>query len=272
MPTIHARRRTARALGTTPIAEARVNLPTLQAALSEAVERAVRGEGFTLFTLNADHLVKLKESPAFRAAYERADLISADGFPIVWLANRSGAGATRACGSDMVEPLCQAAAERGLPVYFVGPGAQAQKAALDQLKTRFAGLPLAGAETPRLPADFTPETPGGFDAPALAERINASGARLVFLCLGAPKQEMLAAALAPLCPGVGFLCVGAALDFISAEVSRAPRWVQKINMEWAWRLTRDPKRLASRYARCAVRLAEVGAPALLSPPKRITSP
>jgi N-acetylglucosaminyldiphosphoundecaprenol N-acetyl-beta-D-mannosaminyltransferase len=82
---------------------------------------------------------------------------------------------------------------------------------------------------------------------------------------------MLAAALAPLCPGVGLLCVGAALDFISAEVSRAPSWVQRVNMEWAWRLAGDPKRLATRYARCAVRLAEVGAPALLAPPKRITT-
>lgn len=81
--------------------------------------------------------------------------------------------------------------------------------------------------------------------------MRASGARLCFICLGAPKQELVADALKKRCEGVGFLCVGAALDFIAGAVKRAPRWVQGLGMEWAWRLTSDPLRLAPRYWRCA---------------------
>ena len=90
---------------------------------------------------------------------------------------------------------------------------------------------MAGAETPRLPQTLNPAA-----LDALAQRINASGARLCFLSLGAPKQEVLADALASRCPAVGFLCVGAALDFISGDVRRAPLWMRRGKLEWFWRL------------------------------------
>jgi N-acetylglucosaminyldiphosphoundecaprenol N-acetyl-beta-D-mannosaminyltransferase len=260
---INARRQSRRPLRTVQVAEAAVNLPSLSASLSEAVERASRGEGFSLFTLNLDHLVKLKASADFRAAYDRADLVSADGWPIVWLSRRMGALTERACGSDMVEPLCEAAAERGLGVYFIGPGPSAQAVALEDLTHRYPALTVSGAETPHLPADFTPSDAKGFEVDALAERINASGARLCFVSMGAPKQELLSDALSTRCPHVGFVCVGAALDFISHEARRAPAWVQRANMEWAWRLAGDPRRLSQRYALSAVRLAELALPALL---------
>lgn len=235
-----------------------INLPTLGAAVDAAAARAEAGRGFALFTLNLDHLVKLRTDPAFRAAYERAELVSADGWPVVWLAGR-GAGngrLERTTGADLVEPLMAEAAARGLGVYVVGPGLQAQAKALKALRRLLPALRIAGTETPRVPAD---PLDGGFDLDALARRIEASGARLCLLCLGAPKQELLADALKARCPAVGFLCVGAALDFIAGEASRAPGWAQKAGLEWFWRLTGDPKRLALRYARCAVRFAELAA-------------
>lgn len=231
-----------------------INLPTLGAAVDAAASRAEAGRGFALFTLNLDHLVKLKTDPAFRAAYERADLVSADGWPVVWLAGRGGANLERATGADLVEPLMAEAASRGLPVYVVGPGPKAQAKGVRTLRRLLPDLKIAGAETPRVPND--PLDPG-FDLDGLARRINDSGARLCLLCLGAPKQERLADALKVRCPTVGFLCVGAALDFIAGEASRAPVWAQRLGLEWAWRMAGDPKRLATRYARCAVRFAEL---------------
>lgn len=230
-----------------------VNLATLEQAVAEAAGRAARGRGFLLFTLNLDHLVKLDE-PAFRVAYERAELVSADGFPVVWLARRQGAVLDRVCGSDMVEPLLARAARDGLPVYVVGPGPEAQARALELLRAQHPGLIVAAAETPLVPA--APQDEPAF-VDALAARIAASGARLVLLCLGAPKQELLAAGLAERLPHVGFLCVGAALDFIAGVARRAPAWVQRLNGEWLWRLAGDPKRLGLRYWRAAVKFAAV---------------
>ena len=224
-----------------------INLATLDAAAGAAIARAERGQGVALFTLNLDHLVKLPSNAAFRAAYKRADLVTADGWPVVWLAGRKGAVLERASGADLVEPLCEAAVARNIGVYFVGPGPRAQASALDVLRQRFSGLRVAGAETPRLPQTLNPAA-----LDALAQRINASGARLCFLSLGAPKQEVLADALASRCPAVGFLCVGAALDFISGDVRRAPLWMRRGKLEWFWRLASDPRRLAARYALCAL--------------------
>jgi exopolysaccharide biosynthesis WecB/TagA/CpsF family protein len=230
-----------------------INLASLAGASATAVRRAERGEGFTLFTLNLDHFVKLGSSAEFRAAYQRADYVTADGWPVVWLARTKGARLERTSGADLVEPLCEAAAARDIGVYFIGPGPRAQAGALDILRRRFQGLRVAGAEAPRLPA-----TPDAAELDALAHRINASGARLCFVSLGAPKQEILADALAARCPATGFLCVGAALDFISGETRRAPAWMRRGKLEWFWRLATDPRRLALRYALCAavfVRLA-----------------
>ena len=229
-----------------------INLPTLDAATHAVLARARAGQGFALFTLNLDHLVKLQTSPDFRAAYERAGLVTADGWPIVWLAQRQGAQPDRASGADLVLPVCEGAASQGSPIYFVGPGPKAQAAALDILKARFPALRVAGAEAPVFPAAETAADLAAFDLDALADRITASGAELCFLSLGAPKQELLADALSRRCPTVGFLCVGAALDFISGTVRRAPLWMQRGKLEWFWRLVNDPKRLTARYARCGL--------------------
>jgi N-acetylglucosaminyldiphosphoundecaprenol N-acetyl-beta-D-mannosaminyltransferase len=228
----------------------RINLPTLEIAAATALRRAQAGEGFTLFTLNLDHLVKLTTSEPFLAAYRRAQLVTADGWPIVWLAGRQNAHLERTTGADLVEPLCEAAAKAGVGIYFVGPGPEAQVGALEKLIARFSGLKVSGTETPMLPGDGS-NVPAA-DLDAMAARINASGAGLCFMSMGAPKQELVADALAARCPRVGFICVGAALDFIAGHASRAPQWVQRAKLEWFWRVANDPRRLTARYAKCAV--------------------
>jgi len=219
-----------------------INLPTLWAARSEVVDRASSGVGFALFTMNLDHLAKIRSDPKFRAAYQRAALVSADGWPVVWLANRRGAGLERTCGSDLVEPVCKSAALRRIPVFFVGPERSSQVSALSALEQRYPGLEIVGACAPHISRIPTVD-----QIEAVAAGVNESGARLCFVCLGAPKQELLADALVPKCDGVGFLCVGAALDFISGRSRRAPGWWRRSGLEWLWRLFGDPRRLAARY-------------------------
>jgi len=245
------------------VAGLRISLPTLDIAVETASRLAVSGQGFTLFTLNLDHLVKIRAHAAFRAAYDRAALVTADGWPVVWLARRAGGVLERTCGSDLVEPLCAVAAEQGIGLYFIGPGPKAQAVALERLSGRYDGLRIVGAETPAVPADFA--TTHDFDLDALAGRVNTSGARLFIVSLGAPKQELLADALARLCPEVGFVCVGAALDFISGETRRAPAWVRAIKLEWFWRFAAQPRRLGMRYALCAIEFARLALGSFTNP-------
>jgi len=219
-----------------------INVPTLRVAHAEVVDRASRGSGFVLFTLNLDHLASLRSNSQFRAAYRRATLVTADGWPVVWLANRGKTGLRRTCGSDLVDPVCKSAAARGIPVFFIGPERKSQMAALSILKERYPTLKVVGFQAPRIS-----KIPTRDEIEMAARRVNASGARLCFVCLGAPKQELLADALVPMCDLVGFLCVGAALDFISGHSRRAPLWLQRVGLEWLWRLLGDPKRFASRY-------------------------
>jgi N-acetylglucosaminyldiphosphoundecaprenol N-acetyl-beta-D-mannosaminyltransferase len=94
--------------------------------------------------------------------------------------------------------------------------------------------------------------PFGMEADACIEALRRSGARVCFLALGAPKQEIFAARAQAALPEVGFLSIGAGLDFLAGSQTRAPLWMRRWALEWLWRAVGDPKRLAMRYVRCAM--------------------
>jgi len=248
--------------------ELQVNMVNMRRTLDAVGDKARNGEGFTLFTVNLDHVVKLNQNRLFREAYERANFITADGWPIVWLIQQQqqqqAGQLERTTGADLLEPLCKLAAEQGYPLYFIGPGPESQKDGLAVLGQRYPGLIVAGAEAPTLPAELDEAT-----VEALADRVNASGARVCVVSLGAPKQEVLADALFQKCPKVGFLCVGAALDFISGHAARAPKAFQRVGMEWFWRMVSDPKRLAVRYAKCGLAMVQLGFPKIFRTKPRL---
>lgn len=223
-----------------------VNFDRIDTAVAAVIDQARAGRGFCFFTLNLDHLVNLKTDERFQQAYHAADFVSADGWPVVWLLRRQGYLVERASGADLVEPLCARAAQSGIGVYLVGPHRESQARAVLTLRARYPALAVLGMETPNLPHISSDEAIGD-----LAERIRASGARLCFLSLGSPKQEILAASLRQLCPEVGFVGVGAAIDFISRHAIRAPGFMQRHGLEWLWRAVGDPKRLGLRYLRCS---------------------
>lgn len=252
--------------------ELRVNMVNMRRALDAIIGNALACKGFTFFTVNLDHMVKLDKSGPFRDAYARADYITADGWPIVWLARgpdrrkspragsvdrRKAPALERTTGADLLEPMCREAARHGLPLYFIGPSPASQEAGLRILKDRYPGLMIAGAETPQLPATIDDAT-----VDELAARLARSGARVCVVSLGAPKQEVLADALHRRCPDIGFLCVGAALDFISGHSVRAPIWVRRMGMEWFWRMIGDPKRLVGRYIGCGFALIKLSLPSV----------
>jgi exopolysaccharide biosynthesis WecB/TagA/CpsF family protein len=114
-----------------------------------------------------------------------------------------------------------------------------------RLSERFRGLEVTGYYAPG--ADFDPYSR---EADAAIDCIRASGAKLCFIALGAPRQELFAARCLDELNGTGLLCIGAALDFIAGTQTRAPSLTQKIGLEWAWRMLKEPRRLGPRYVRC----------------------
>jgi len=222
-----------------------INVLSLPEAVASIVAAAQHGDNFSVCTLNLDHVVQLRQRPDFRAAYLRARFVTADGFPIVVLSRLLGSRIKRTTGADLVEPVCQEARTRGLPIFMLGSNERTLSITSKRLSERFRGLKVAGTYAPG--ANFDPYSR---EADFAIDRIRASGARLCFVALGAPRQELFAARCLDELDGTGVLCIGAALDFIAGTQTRAPSITQKVGLEWAWRMMREPRRLGPRYARC----------------------
>lgn len=232
--------------GVSPIA---VNVPNREALLESVQSRLTAREGFALATINLDHLVKLRSSEAFRRVYAEQDFVVADGNPIVWLSHVASRPVELAPGSDLVLPLAWVAAERGVSIALIGATVPVLEAAGAVLQEQVPGLKIVAKLVPS--QNFDPE---GAEAAHLLSELVDSGAGLALLALGAPRQETFAARGRALLPYVGFVSIGAGLDFLAGSQQRAPRWVQRIAMEWLWRMLSNPGRLARRYLHCALLL------------------
>ncbi|MGP9789177.1 WecB/TagA/CpsF family glycosyltransferase [Roseinatronobacter sp. NSM] len=203
--------------------------------------------GFAVATLNLDHLVKLYEDPEFRTAYGAHDIVLADGNPIVWLSRLAGRPVAHMPGSDLIEPVCAIAAELGVPVAFIGSTQNVLDKAEIRLQARLPALKVVAKIAP--PMGFDPTSP---QARLVLEQAHAAGAQLCLLALGAPKQECFAIFGRDAVPDMGFISIGAGLDFLAKAQMRAPRFIRMIAMEWLWRMLGNPRRLAWRYVKCAL--------------------
>ncbi|MEM1065297.1 MAG: WecB/TagA/CpsF family glycosyltransferase [Pseudomonadota bacterium] len=234
-----------------------VNVASVEALLGDLASRLAAGDGFSLATLNLDHVVKLRGDPAFRAAYAAQTHITADGNPIVWFSRLARQPIARIPGSDLVVPLASLAAELGQPVALFGSTPASLSAAAEALQRAVPSINIVARIAP--PSGFDP---GGGDAAKQVEALRKTGARLVFVALGAPKQELFVARAAQEMPQAGFASIGAGLDFLSGTQRRAPRFVQAMAAEWLWRAAADPRRLTGRYISCLAILPAVARAAL----------
>ena len=213
---------------------------------SEAIDAIVRlvrdGRGGAVFTPNVDHVVQAEHDEAFRAAYGRAALSLVDGTPVLWAARLLGTPLPeKLSGSDLFEPLLERAASERMRVVLLGGGPGVAELAAKNLREQLPELQVVDTLAPRLGLSATDEEH------ACVERLIRAKADLIFVCLGAPKQELFSdrnrQALAP----AVLVCFGAAVDFAAGTVPRAPAWVSRVGLEWAFRLGREPRRLAARY-------------------------
>lgn len=209
----------------------------------EALESLVaRGEGGSVFTPNVDHVVMAEFNPAFRSAYDAASLSLADGTPLVWASHLlRPAVPEKLSGSDMLLPMAQLAARRGWRVYLLGGGPGSAVEAARRLRDDH-GVNVVGTDDARVSTEPDP----AMDGPVLA-RLRAAQPDLVFVALGAPKQELfIARARAGMGPVVA-VGVGASLDFLAGALQRSPAWMSRVGLEWLYRLGQEPRRLWRRY-------------------------
>ncbi|NHX27822.1 WecB/TagA/CpsF family glycosyltransferase, partial [Escherichia coli] len=197
------------------------------------------GRGFTVATLNLDHIVKLRHDAGFRAAYGAHSHVVADGNPIVWLRKMVNRPVELVPGSELIDPICALAARVGAPVAFLGSTEETLALAAERLGATYPGLNVVARIVPPFGFD-----PNGAEVADYAAQLRDSGAQVCFLALGAPKQEIVATRAAQIAPACGFVSIGAGLDFIAGSQTRAPKWVRAIAMEWFWRMASNPKRLA----------------------------
>lgn len=215
-------------------------------AIAEVERRLTDGRGFSIATINLDHLTKLRSNPVFLAAYVRQNIIVTDGNPIVWLSYLARKPVSLVPGSDLVLPLVEVAVRTDRPVVLLGSTEAALTKAAHHLQQRVPQVRFARKIAPMLGFD-----PTGDAAKAIMREINEVGPCLCLVALGAPKQEVFTALGRELAPQAGFANVGAGVDFLAGDQVRAPKWVRKLALEWAWRMMQDPKRLMPRYAACA---------------------
>ncbi|MBK7367626.1 MAG: WecB/TagA/CpsF family glycosyltransferase [Candidatus Eisenbacteria bacterium] len=217
---------------------------TMRQALQRIASLVHHSWGGYVVTPNVDHVVLAERDERLREAYRRANLSLADGMPLVWMSRLLGAPLPeRVAGSDLFEPLMALAAREGWPVFFVGSTEANSVEACRRLTLQHPGLRIAGRDTGR----WNPDGAEPAESAAVTQAIRESGARLVIVALGCPKQELWMAHHADALRPAVALGLGGVLDFTSGAVGRAPHWMRRSGLEWAYRLLQEPGRLAHRY-------------------------
>jgi N-acetylglucosaminyldiphosphoundecaprenol N-acetyl-beta-D-mannosaminyltransferase len=180
--------------------------------------------------------------PAHNARLNSFDLVTPDGQPVRWALNLlHGAGLTdRVYGPSLTLKVLEQCAAEGLPVYLYGSTGPTLSRLVPALERMFPALKLAGVEASK----FRTNQPG--EDTEIADRIRTSGARVVLVGLGCPRQEIWTYAMRPLLD-MPLLAVGAAFDYHAGLLKNPPGWMQRFGLEWLWRLGLEPKRLWKRY-------------------------
>ncbi|MFP5343068.1 MAG: WecB/TagA/CpsF family glycosyltransferase [Candidatus Limnocylindria bacterium] len=220
--------------------------PIAAAAFEEVLDllASAPGDGRRLHVhfCTVHSIVEAADDPILRAVFGAADSLAVpDGVPLVWVGRARGQAVERVCGPDMMPALIARTAPVGARHYFYGGAPGVAERLAERFSAAHPGLVVAGTSSP----PFRPLTPEE-DAAEIAA-INATQPDYVWVGLGAPKQDLWAARQRPHLDAAVILAVGAAFDFHSGGLKRAPAWMQRHGLEWVFRLWSEPRRLARRY-------------------------
>lgn len=221
----------------------RIDNLSMQEAIEAVVALTERRKHAYVVTPNVDHIVKLQSDVELRRVYEDAELVLADGMPLLWAARFLGTPLKeRISGSDLFPKLCKLAAEKGYRLFFLGGRPGAALKAAEVLKNKYPNMQIVGVYFP--PFGF--ENDKGENARVI-KMIKDAKPDILFVGLGAPKQEKWIYRHKNEYQVPVSIGIGVSFEFVSGMVKRAPLWMQKAGLEWFWRIMMEPRRLWKRY-------------------------
>lgn len=224
--------------------DAPMDVVTEAQAVHAILAAAQADRGHWTITANLDHIRRYHRDPVQRGLIDDADLVVADGMPLIWASRLAGEPLPeRVSGSSMVWSICEAARARKQSVFLLGGDPGVAERAAQVFRDSYPGLEIAGTACP----------PVGFENDAqeldrIRRQVAEAAPRIVFVALGFPKQDLLIRSLRNSLPTASFLGVGISLSYVTGDLSRPPRWICNLGLEWAYRLRQEPTRhLARRY-------------------------
>ncbi len=216
---------------------------TMDETLAEIDRLIQKKKNAYVVTPNVDHIVQLERGGKIVDVYKHADLILADGKPLLWIAKWYGNPIKeKISGSDLFPLLCQLAAKKGYTMFFLGAAEGVAAKAAENLMKKYEGLNVVGTYSP----------PFGFEndheeMSKIEKMIKDGQPHILIVGLGCPKQELFILHNKDRLGVPISLGLGASLDFEAGNIKRAPKWMADHGLEWLFRITQDPKRLAKRY-------------------------
>lgn len=224
-----------------PLLSLRLSTGTYEQFVGKIADLAARRVSSYVCVANVHMLVEAWKKPTFAQDVNQAIVVAPDGMPLAlglrWL---YGVNQPRVAGMDLFPDLLATATQQKLTVFFFGSTNEVLSGVLAQCQIQFPGCTVAGSYSP----PFRPMSPD--EEEAIIARINSSGANLVFVALGCPKQEAWMARMQGRIHAV-MLGVGGAFPVFAGLQNRAPVWMQHLSLEWAYRLYQEPNRLWKRY-------------------------
>jgi N-acetylglucosaminyldiphosphoundecaprenol N-acetyl-beta-D-mannosaminyltransferase len=220
-----------------------VGIVTEAHAVQTIIDAAAKGRGHWTITANLDHLRRYRSDASARSLIEQADLVVADGMPLIWASRLAGRPLPeRVAGSRMVWSICEQASAHDQSLFLLGGASGVAEHAARIFRERYPGLNIAGTACP--PMGFQDDER---ELARIRAALTEAAPQIVFVALGFPKQDILIRTLRDWLPTASFMGVGISLSYVTGDVSPAPDWVCNLGLEWAYRMSQEPTRLVRRY-------------------------
>lgn len=226
---------------------------TMNEAVDEIDKLINNGSYNYVVTPNLDHIVQLEKDEEFKEIYEHADLIVADGKPLIWISKfLKKPIKEKISGSDLFPRVCELAAKKGYTIFIMGSGEGIAAKAAKRLSQKYPGLCFVGTYSPKFGFEKMPE-----ELEKMKKLVLKAKPDIMAVSLGAPKGEKfiykhLNEYKVPLS-----MQIGATIDFEAENIKRAPKWMSNVGLEWLFRITQDPKRLIKRYWNDAISILPI---------------
>lgn len=215
----------------------------MKEALDNIEELIIKRDNSYVVTPNVDHIVRLESDTEFVKIYNEADLILADGMPLIWMSKLLKTPLKeKVSGSDLFPLLCEIASKKGYKVFLLGAAEGVAVKATENLKNKYENLQVVGCYSPSYGFENDKK-----ELDYIINIINSVKPDILVVGLGSPKQEKFIYKYRNKLNVPISLALGASIDFEAGNVKRAPKWMQKIGLEWFYRLLKEPKRMYKRY-------------------------